>query len=712
MSLPGNYTTGQAFTAANENAVEAAVNADTNAIAALTREITVSGAAGDTAAITAAITAMTTAGKVTGTAETVRSSYARINAATTINLGYTDTGASWSTVSHEKVRLRLDILPDANLGAALTIKGGYNCELDINVLGGGNRATVTDAATTNGSTTVTSVAAVTGGLKAGAIVEISGAGYTPEGTTESLQVSVRSVNTGANTFVVSEAAFATLTGATMIWMDVAVRLEDHLGLTWRIQGKAYDGCVLAGDATDDSTKRIRGLCGPNQLNGEGVGKTIFWKSMEAHGSMGTIWGSSATPDYFGSCADIHVDHFEGGVYDQTITPQCYLILDRCNELNDWSLSFGDRATEALIKIIGGDVGRFSQIRCTTYQCQATATTTNGSATLTAVVATVLTPRVGSLITGPGIPANTYIGTATGPFTGGGGTVTLVNAPTGGSAVNATATASGVAILGYAAPAGLKLVGVKSIKGKLETSTAQKGLYIIGGGVNGINLEHKSLTYEFNPLYITPGTVGTAPRIRVEADYHFCRESAVRVTSGMTGGILQIPGYIDTPNLDDLSVYGINVASALFNLDVAELTMPNRTSNFQGSILHSDPALIHNVGRARLGNTVVHGIASGATSFALTSGGATQNASDKPIQVFYTVRHQPTSGTTTTAQLFVGRLNSAMTSMGSDACQATAGTGTRDEVHVRNFMVPPWWYFGVTLSANATFPANAVSHPLN
>jgi lysophospholipase L1-like esterase len=69
--------------------------------------------------------------------------------------------------------------------------------------------------------------------------------------------------------------------------------------------------------------------------------------------------------------------------------------------------------------------------------EGTATTTNGSPTLTAVTASAGAWEVGQKVVGTGIPASTYVGSV------GAGTIGLVNSL--GSAANATATASGVAI---------------------------------------------------------------------------------------------------------------------------------------------------------------------------------------------------------------------------------------------------------------------------
>jgi hypothetical protein len=621
--------------------------------------ISVANSSGDVAAIQAAIATQTVAGKPTGRWASQQGKIARISQPTTLDLGYSNTqNANWATdTTLERVKLSLDILPDAGLGAALTIKGGYGVELDINVLGGGARGTVTDVAMTGrttsadgtftagdlsailtsasanftqsdvgapiaipgagssgatlyttiksvtdsthavlnssastsvttaacyiGTFTVSSPAAIAAGLKVGAVVFITGAGPSPEGQTQPLAASVRSVDTNSNTFTVSEGCWSSVSGASMNWFDVAVRLEDCVGLRAKIYDKGFQGYLLAADATNDVTRRLRS-CLIDRVMGNGSAGSIFWKSIEAFGSLGHIWSNTIYGDYFGLLADTHWTHWEGGISQPTNQlARTYLWFDRCNTLNNPSISVGDRATECAVLMTGDSqssgstMGRFSQIRCTMYQAVATGNIANGSNQITNVTNNSLTLKVGQTIAGPGIPDGTTITglSANGPgsigngYTSGSpGTVTISN--------NATAPGTAKTIYGLTTD-GVKMVGVSGVTiGVLDTAKCIAGLRVVGGGATGINvLFHKSLSSDLSPLVVQAGAFSAAPRVRVESDYRFVLGYLADIGSGLGSGTdIRWSGYAEGAHqaYGATGRYAARCASSVATLDIANL----------------------------------------------------------------------------------------------------------------------------------------------
>ena len=627
------------------------------------------------------------AARSTGSSPLEQGAVARISSPTTISLGYSNTqGASWATdTTIEKVKLSLDILPDANLGAALTIKGGYGTELDINVLGGGARGSVTDAATGGrttsadaslgiagnastltsasasftsadigapvaipgasttggtlyatisavansttatvdtgsvtavsgaavriGSLTVSSPQAIAAGLAVGAVVFIPGAGPAPEGIAQPLAATVRSVNAGAGTFTVSEGAWATVSSAAMTWFDVAIRLEDCVGLKLNIYGKGYQGYLLAADATNDPTRRLRSSEIPS-INGNGCGGTIFWKSIEAFGSIGHILSNNIYGDYVGMGADLHWDHWEGGIsLPVSQLARAYLWFDRQGQVNNLSVSAGDRATEAAILMTGDSsgsssvMGRFAQVRATMYQAVGTgATITSGTNSVTNVVSSALTFKVGQTFYSQGIPDGTTItavsGTGNGYTAGSPGTITL--------SANATATSTNKVIYGVTSD-GLKLIGVSGITiTQLDTTHCVAGLRIIGGGATGIRvLHHRAGSADLTPMVVQAGTTGLTPRISVYADYRFVLGYALDIGAGLSAGAdIRFTGHIDAVHVGDSaagSSYAARCASSAVALDIAGL----RQKSVSGLLGFIDPATValKNRSAARLENEI-------------------------------------------------------------------------------------------------------------
>lgn len=614
--------------------------------------ISVSDSSGDVAAIQAALATGTSSGFVSGKWRTQQGKLARITQPTTIALGYSNTqAASWSTdTTHEKVKLSLDILPDAGLGAALTIKGGYGVELDINVLGGGAAPSiVTDAATgtrntsadghmtaldatktltsasgafvstdvgatiaipgaggsgvtlfttiatvvnsttvtlgavaqttvtasvvTISSLTVSSPNAIAAGLNVGSIVQIVGAGPAPEGIVQELWASVRTVNVGAGTFTVSEAPWAAVSGATMRVFDVAVRVEDLVGLKLNIYGKGFGGYLFAADATGDVTKRIRSSSFESII-GNGCGSTFFWKSIEAFGTMGKIISNTNWGDYVGLTADLTWDHYEGGV-PQPTNQDCaaYLWFDRAQTMNAPNISVGDRATECAVKAsadsanANSDMGRLGQVRCTMYQATATGDVTIGTNTITNMTTLNLTMRLGQTLVAPGVPDGALITAVSGSGTGytGSGTVTF-------SGATATASATAQNIYGVTSD-GVKLIGVQSLViNMLDTARCVAGLRVIGGGNNGITvMNHKSLTSDLSPLVVQPGSSGTTPRVDVKTDYRFMLRYAVDIAAGLASGAeIRIPGYSENMHISGgaSGKYAVRCGSTAALLDIS------------------------------------------------------------------------------------------------------------------------------------------------
>lgn len=143
--------------------------------------------------------------------------------------------------------------------------------------------------------------------------------------------------------------------------DVGLHLENLIDADVSAAGNGFAGTVLHADATGDATKSITQST-VRRLHAQQCGQALFWKGINAFGTFNDVWDNNCTNgSVFDTCADTTIHHWE------TFTPATQavgLLFNACGNFHVDTLTMGDRPTEAIVKIVGGDFGRVSKIRVT------------------------------------------------------------------------------------------------------------------------------------------------------------------------------------------------------------------------------------------------------------------------------------------------------------------------------------------------------------
>jgi hypothetical protein len=141
--------------------------------------------------------------------------------------------------------------------------------------------------------------------------------------------------------------------------DVGLAIDSLVGPSIAVEGRMFGGTVLKADATGDTTKRIRAVNFVSVI-AINCGQAIQFLYIEAFGQIANIvdWNNK-NGSYFAHCADIGITHYENySPPSQTVGLYFY----RCNGMHLDTISLGDSATEALMKIEGGDFGYIHELR--------------------------------------------------------------------------------------------------------------------------------------------------------------------------------------------------------------------------------------------------------------------------------------------------------------------------------------------------------------
>lgn len=141
--------------------------------------------------------------------------------------------------------------------------------------------------------------------------------------------------------------------------DVGLAIEGLVGPSITVEGRMFGGTVVKADATGDITKRIRAV---NYMSVLAIncGQAIDFRYIDAFGSIDNVIDFNCTNgSYFGYSTDIGIKHYENfSPASQTVG----IHFEQCNGLHLGTVSLGDRATEALMKITGGDFGYIHELR--------------------------------------------------------------------------------------------------------------------------------------------------------------------------------------------------------------------------------------------------------------------------------------------------------------------------------------------------------------
>jgi hypothetical protein len=143
--------------------------------------------------------------------------------------------------------------------------------------------------------------------------------------------------------------------------DVALLVENLDQSELAVSADRFAGTVLKADATQDRRKRIR-KSKVRHVMVTNCGQAIEWRGIEAFGPFQLVWDCNCRRgSHFFACADIGIGHYENySPATQTIG----LHFEECNMFNVGVITVGDRPTEALVQITGGDFGSIQRLRCT------------------------------------------------------------------------------------------------------------------------------------------------------------------------------------------------------------------------------------------------------------------------------------------------------------------------------------------------------------
>ncbi len=141
--------------------------------------------------------------------------------------------------------------------------------------------------------------------------------------------------------------------------DVALRVEDLDLADIGVSATDFAGTVLYADASADRTKRIR-TSKIRQVYASSCGRAIFWRGIEAFGTFEFVWDRNCVNgSLFQDCADTTIKYYEN--YSPA-TQQIGLHFQDCNMFSVGVISLGDRPSQALLQITGGDFGSIQRVR--------------------------------------------------------------------------------------------------------------------------------------------------------------------------------------------------------------------------------------------------------------------------------------------------------------------------------------------------------------
>lgn len=390
--------------------------------------------------------------------------------------------------------------------------------------------------------------------------------------------------------------------------DIALQLEDLDLCDIAVTGNKFAGTLLSADASADQTKRIRSTK-IRQVFASNCGRAIFFRGIEAFGSFEMVWDRDCVNgSIFQECADVGIQHYENfSPASQTIG----LHFIDCNMFNVGVITLGDRASEALLQITGGDFGSIQRIR----------------------------------------------------------TSSRPNPPPG-----------------FQPTVGVRLLNVKSISiDNVQTMRCRIGLHIIGSNAN-VKM-HNSLTSDINPLVIEGNEKNAAPRLQIGAWYRYTLRESVKISDSVTGGRLSLSGAIYDMNINNVpGLYAIDCRSDNMIIDVSGLVQESR-NNIAGAIFHPKPELLRGVGRARIGNPLLHGaIAERAQPW--QPGIIYSNDSEQTLNVWVTVRYQPLADTPASCRLLLGVDNDGL----MDTALGQFPANSPQAVQTLYLRIPPWWKY--------------------
>lgn len=313
------------------------------------------------AALQATVDGMTVGGKLTG--ELRVKGVVRLSAGLTLDGGYTavtDSG-NWTAGLAEPFRLVVEgaLKPDAAVPVGVTARGMYSPSFDVRFYGGGSGRTVTDAAISASSSTLTSATAAFVAADVGRMVRVEGAGTSGEAP----MIARIASRTNATTVVLDDTATTAVTGARCAIRTIGLHVADLIHADFSAQGRDYAGTLLYGDGEQQSGDDIITQSVLRAVRALSCGQAIALKHVQGgFGAILDVWDSNcADGSVITDAADLQIVHWEN--YSPS-TQTSGLVLDRVFNLAASSIALGDNPSQSILKVVGGDGNVFDRLYLT------------------------------------------------------------------------------------------------------------------------------------------------------------------------------------------------------------------------------------------------------------------------------------------------------------------------------------------------------------
>lgn len=330
--------------------------------AVLPEYVYVASGSSDNTGIAAVFNAMKVNGKATGQLTLIGN--IQLSTPLILDGGYANVGNAPAGGVGENFRLKTIGSITLSAGATLTVRGMYAPELDIRLQGGGSRRRVTDAAMSSASnqTQLTSATANFTAADVGRYVRVEGASTAGEAPLIARIVS----RTSATIVVLDKAAKHTVSAAACVVGDIGLYLTDIIDHTLRFYGNSYLGMGWYVD--DQLTYATAVRQGSYYSTTEGCGQGWFIRADEGDfGKIHHCFDMSTDGLVIADSADTIIGYLS---IFEAATQNYGLIADNCFGLHWGKVELGDRATGALAKIVGGNVGIWDELYLTRFNAGA------------------------------------------------------------------------------------------------------------------------------------------------------------------------------------------------------------------------------------------------------------------------------------------------------------------------------------------------------
>ena len=310
----------------------------------------------DSAAILTAFNSMKVSGHATGTL--IIRGTAVIDTPLVLDGGYSNTQGSLSGGGTPRFTLVTDgaLVAASGIGAAITLSGFYNVTADLKFQGGGGSRSVSDLGI---NATSASVASATGFTSAdvGRYIRVEGAGdlgHAPYIARITVQAGGTATTDGtAATSVVNAQAYI---------QDIALHVVNCSNPDIGVEGVGFAGVLLHMDSLGSSANDVT-QAQFRYVRARSCGQAISMKNMSnGFGGFTEVWDTNCVQGSIfergSDCVFVHYENYSPST--QTVG----VLFNNCNQISGQTFNLGNAATEAVMKVVAGDVGHFDRLYIT------------------------------------------------------------------------------------------------------------------------------------------------------------------------------------------------------------------------------------------------------------------------------------------------------------------------------------------------------------